>query len=189
LYKLIFATSNKGKFEEAKQLLKDHKIKLVMKDIKGLEIQSDNLEEITLFSVIQAYNKFKGNVIVEDDGLFIKALKGFPGPYSSYVYKTLGLKGILKLMKGIKNREAYFLSSLAFYNGKELKLFSGKVDGWISYEVKGDKGFGFDPIFIPKGFDRTFGELNLEEKNKVSHRSKAFLNFSNWLSLTLYLSH
>ncbi|MEM4311356.1 MAG: XTP/dITP diphosphatase [Nitrososphaerales archaeon] len=181
LYKIVFATCNKKKFEEVKEILQEYNIELERRDVKGLEIQSDELAPIALFSAIQAYNQVKREVIVEDSGLFIKSLKGFPGTYSSFVYRTLGLKGILKLMEGLEERSAYFLSSLGFCDGKEVKLFLGKVEGWVSYSERGDRGFGFDPIFIPEKLDKTFGELSLEEKNKISHRSRSVRQLAEWL--------
>ena len=120
--------------------------------------------------------------MVEDAGLFIEALKGFPGPYSSYVYKTLGVQGILKLMEGVKRREAYFLSAIAYAEpGLEPKVFLGKVEGFIVPEARGSKGFGFDPIFQPKGSEKTFAEMGVEEKNRFSHRAKALSALAEWL--------
>ncbi len=151
--------------------------------VKAMEIQDENLENIAKASAIDAAKKCGLPVIVEDAGLFIEALNGFPGPYSSYVNKTIGVGGILKLMKNVKDRSAYFLSAVAFYNpdNGELKVFNGRVEGQIAEEAKGRSGFGFDPIFIPIGGDgRTFAEMGTEEKNRFSHRAMALRRFAEW---------
>jgi XTP/dITP diphosphohydrolase len=120
---------------------------------------------------------------VEDAGLFIEALNGFPGPFSSYVYKTIGTQGVLRLMRGIKNRNALFLSAVAFCKPKsDPQVFVGKVDGVITLKERGGYGFGFDPIFQPKGKKKTFAEMRRGEKNKFSHRAKALRNFAEWFN-------
>ncbi|NIW11921.1 MAG: non-canonical purine NTP pyrophosphatase, partial [Gammaproteobacteria bacterium] len=130
--------------------------------IEAIEIQDDDLEEIAKASVRDAVEKSCLPVLVEDAGLFIEVLKGFPGPYSSYVYRTLGTQGVLKLMEGIAERSAYFYSVVAFYspNDASPKCFHGKVEGNIALKERGNQGFGFDPIFKPKGgIGKTFAEM------------------------------
>ena len=114
-------------------------------------------------------------MIVEDDGIFIDSLGGFPGPYSSYVHKTIGNKGILNLLK--YNRGAKFVSTITYCDKNGLESFEGKLDGTISKSQKG-RGWGYDPIFIPKNMQKTFAQL--DEKNIISHRYKALKKFSNW---------
>jgi len=151
--------------------------------IKTMEIQDDSLENIAKASAMDAAKKCGLPIIVEDAGLFINSLNGFPGPYSSYVNRTIGVEGILILMKNIENRSAYFLSIVVFYdpaNG-ELRAFHGKVEGEIAEEARGESGFGFDPIFIPvEGDGRTFAEMGTEGKNKLSHRARALRKFAEW---------
>ncbi|RLE72114.1 MAG: non-canonical purine NTP pyrophosphatase, RdgB/HAM1 family, partial [Thermoprotei archaeon] len=119
---------------------------------------------------------------VEDAGLFVEALNGFPGPYSSYIYKTIGCEGILKLLEGVDNRKAYFLSVVALRApGLGDVVFKGKVNGIIANEMRGEKGFGFDPIFIPDGCEKTFAEMNIEEKSRYSHRGKALRKMGKWI--------
>ncbi|BFH73413.1 XTP/dITP diphosphatase [Sulfurisphaera javensis] len=170
-------TSNENKFRELAELAKEYNIKLRWINLPKVEIQADSLEEIVRNSAIIAYNMIKSPLIMEDSGLFIEALNNFPGPYTNYVRRTIGLEGILKIMQGIENRNAYFMTAICYIDDKIVKVFTGKINGRISYSIRGDKGFGFDPIFIPEGEDRTFGEMNLEEKNKYSHRGKAFKEF------------
>lgn len=127
----FFVTSNIHKFQEAKRVLAEYDIAAAMIKMSALEIQDDSLENIAKASVLDAVKKCNLPVIVEDAGLFIKVLNGFPGPYSSYVNRTLGVEGILKLMRDVEDRSAYFLSVVAFSNpdGKEIKFFHGKVEG------------------------------------------------------------
>jgi len=179
----FFATSNIHKFQEAKKVLAEYNIAAAMIKISAFEIQDDNIQNIAETSVQDAVKKCRLPVIVEDAGLFIKALNGFPGPYSSYVNRTIGVRGILKLMHNVEDRNAYFLSVIAFSdpNKEEIIFFHGKVEGRIAYEARGESGFGFDPVFIPaKGDGRTFAEMSTEEKNRFSHRAGALRKFAEW---------
>lgn len=181
MLKVYIATGNRHKIEEISRILSEYDILLEGIKSPKLEIQSENLENIAVFAVKNLKTDLRP-VIVEDAGLFIYALNGFPGPYSSYVYKTIGIDGILRLMKNENNRRAYFLSVIALKNKKkDIKVFIGKVEGYISKSPKGTGGFGFDPIFIPMGENRTFAEMTIEEKNKYSHRAKAAKKLAEWL--------
>jgi XTP/dITP diphosphohydrolase len=121
---------------------------------------------------------------VEDAGLFVDALKGFPGPYAAYVYKTISNPGLLKLMENVKDRKATFRSVMAYYDGQsEPVCFEGEASGRIAYdEIWGNlkTGFGFDPIFQPEGSKKTFAEMTIEEKNGFSHRANAIRKFAEW---------
>jgi XTP/dITP diphosphohydrolase len=161
-FDLFFASSNIHKFQEAKLILDDFGINLGFYKCDLEEIQSDSLQEIAKHKAIQAFQKCKKPILVEDDGLFIESLNGFPGPYSSYVFKTIGNKGILKLLK--QNRKAKFVSIISFYDYKNYESFG--------------IGWGYDPIFIPSKSKETFAQL--KNKNKISHRFKALKKFSNW---------
>lgn len=182
---IFFATDNIHKFDEARKVLVEYRIAVGMLRTKAVEIQSDNLEEIAKTSVVDAFKRCNLPLIVEDAGLFIGALDGFPGPYSAYAYKTVGNKGLLKLMESIKNRKARFHSVIAYYSA-ELKspiCFKGEALGEITKEERRGKcesGFGFDPIFKPANGQRTFGEMTIMEKNKYSHRAKALRRFAEW---------
>jgi XTP/dITP diphosphohydrolase len=183
--KVIFlATNNINKFNEARKVFAEYKIAVGMLRVKTLEVQSESLEKIAKASVLNAFENCYLPIIVEDAGLFIEALNGFPGPYAAYVYKTIGNKGILKLMSDIENRTAKFKSVIA-YHSSELKspvCFNGEVAGGITEkERKGDSGFGFDPIFEPAdGGGKTFAEMTIAEKNKYSHRAEALRKFAAW---------
>ncbi|WFO76318.1 XTP/dITP diphosphatase [Desulfurococcaceae archaeon MEX13E-LK6-19] len=166
-------TSNKHKFNEVAVIAEKLGICLEMLPGKKIEIQSSSLMDIAFYSALENYKEFRKPILVEDAGLFIEALNGFPGPYSSYVYKTIGVKGILKLMEGIENRRAYFSSAVVLIHEPYLIKCEERVYGYISNEPRGTGGFGFDPIFVPEGDTRTFAEMSIDEKNKYSHRAKA----------------
>jgi XTP/dITP diphosphohydrolase len=180
----IFVTSNVHKFQEARRILSEYKIATAKLRVGAIEIQDDNPENIAKVSAQDAVKNSGLPIFVEDAGIFIEALNGFPGPYSSYVYRTVGTKGIIKLMKNIKNRDAYFQAVIAFSSPEEEPIcFTGKVKGKISLQERGTSGFGYDPIFEPlKGDGRTFAEMTIEEKNSYSHRAEALRKFAEWHS-------
>jgi XTP/dITP diphosphohydrolase len=182
---IFFATGNKHKFNEARILLTNLDIAVGMLSMKDTEIQSDNLTEIAQTSVQDVFKRCNLPVIVEDAGLFVENLNGFPGPYAAYVYETIGNKGLLKLMQKMKNRKARFCSVIAYCdNSIDIPVvFEGNVEGDLTYceRVGSDKqGFGFDPIFQPSGSAKTFSEMTSQEKNEISHRAKAFRKFAEW---------
>ena len=175
-YDVFFASSNKKKYKETKKILNNFGISVGFFNCELKEIQSDILKEIATEKAIDAFSKCKKPVIIEDDGLFIDSLEGFPGPFSSYVFKTIGNKGILKLVT--VNRNAKFQSIIAFCDKKKKPiLFDAKVPGRISKSLKSG-GWGYDPIFIPTGKSKTFAELT--NKNELSHRYKALKKFAKW---------
>ncbi len=176
--KILFVTSNEGKFKEVRAIAEKYGINVEWFKRKYLEPQGDNLEEIARISALNLAKEIKEPFFIEDSGLFINALNGFPGPYSSYVFKTIGNEGILKLMEGIEDRSAYFKAVIAYFDGKDVHIFTGIVEGKISKEIRGTMGFGYDPIFLYG--DKTFAEMG-EDKNKVSHRRKALEAFFSWL--------
>jgi XTP/dITP diphosphohydrolase len=177
-----FVTTNIHKFQEARRILSEYRIATAMLRVGAIEIQDDNPENIAKASAVDAVKNSGLPIFVEDAGIFVKALNGFPGPYSSYVYQTVGTKGILKLMKNIKNRDAYFQAVIAFSSPKEEPTcFTCKVKGKISLKERGTSGFGYDPIFKPaEGDGRTFAEMSVEEKNGLSHRASALRKFVEW---------
>ena len=170
---LYFVTGNVHKFMEISEIIKQYapwvQLSIAKKGFK-LEIQSESLEEIALYAAKNIAQKIEDMFIVEESGLFIDALNGFPGPYSSYVYKTIGCRGILKLMRDIKDRSAEFRSVIILYHYGKFHSFVGIAKGKISTKMSGEHGFGFYPIFIPEGSDKTFAEMETNEKNLFSHR-------------------
>lgn len=177
---VLFATSNINKFKEAQNIL-GFEIKHLPFDYT--EIRSESVDQVALDAARAAHRRCKEPVFVEDTGLFIDSLKGFPGTYSGWVHKKIGVEGILKLMEGVEERSAYFEAVIGFMKDKEhVELHHGKCFGTISLEPRGEDGFGYDSIFIPDGEHQTFAE-SIELKNKLSHRYKALLEFSKSQSL------
>lgn len=174
---LYFVTSNKHKFQEMKKLTD---IPITQKDLSYPELQADTLQAVAEYGITYCSARVMEPCFVEDSGLFCDALSGFPGPYSNYVYRTLGCEGILRLVS--QNRNAHFTSVIAYHDGSKVNLFMGEVTGTLAETMKGEKGFGFDPIFIPEGETRTFAEMETEEKNLYSHRGKAFTAFKSYLN-------
>ncbi len=179
----FLVTSNIHKFHEARQILSEYKIATAMlKKVDAIEIQNDNIENVAQASSADAVKKCNLPIIVEDTGLFVGPLKGFPGAYSSYVYRTIGNEGILRLLDKVENRKAYFQSVIAFLSPTAARpmCFTGKVEGQIAKEIHGSQGFGFDPIFKPSNSSKTFAEMSIIEKNRHSHRASAFRKFAKW---------
>ncbi len=174
---IYFITSNENKFKEAKEIFAEHGLEIEQKRVPYPEIQADTLEEVVeegLKSIVEE------NVFIEDAGLFVDALGGFPGVYSRYVEDVLGNEAVLKLLKDVKERGAVF-KSVVGYKGNGIEIFTGEVVGTISDSEKGTAGFGYDPIFAPKGFNNTFAEdFNL--KMRLSHRKQAMELLAKHLS-------
>lgn len=167
-------TTNPGKFAEIAKFFEGLNVRLEMERRELLEIQADSLEAIVARKLASVEESL-GNCLVDDSGLFIDALSGFPGVYSSYVYRTIGVNGICKLMEGIENRRARFECLFGLRLNNQKYFFKGVCHGTITNAPRGSGGFGFDPIFVPEGYRCTFAELTKEEKNKISHRGKALL--------------
>lgn len=178
--KIYFASSNSYKYREIEPILSKYGIVSHFVRISIQEIQSESLYKIAKAKSTSAFEYLKGPVIIEDDGFYISSLKGFPGQYSSFIYKTLGNEGLLKLMKNKTNRKAYFVSVIAYNDGHTLKLFTGKTQGLLNRSAT-NGGWGFDPIFVPKNTSKTYGELSqVNRKSLFSHRYKSLGKFSKW---------
>ena len=178
LSELFFASSNEHKFQEAERILANLGMQINLFKTTLEEIQSNNLNDIAEKKAINAYDLIQKPVIIEDDGLFINALNGFPGPYSSYVYDTIGNKGIMNLLENSQVRDAKFVSIIAYCDSDcDVKLFESSIPGKISSIIE-KGGWGYDPIFIPDGESKTYA--NVSDKDKFSHRSAALTKFSNW---------
>ena len=185
---VYFASGNENKFLEIQSLLemenKENKenVKILFSSPAIKEIQSDSIIEVAEDKAKEAYSSIKKPVIVEDDGLFIDELNGFPGVYSSFAFKTIGNRGILNLLPNNEKRRAHFLSVFSFFDGKTIETFCGETAGHITTEIF-PAGWGFDPIFRPENEDLTYGEISIQRKNEISHRSKAFRQFLRWYKL------
>ena len=178
LSELFFASSNEHKFQEAERILANLGMQINLFKTTLEEIQSNNLNDIAEKKAINAYDLIQKPVIIEDDGLFIKTLNGFPGPYSSYVYDTIGNNGIMNLLENSQVRDAKFVSIIAYCSDvNDVKLFESSIPGKISSAIE-KGGWGYDPIFIPNGESKTYA--NVSDKDKFSHRAAALKKFSNW---------
>jgi XTP/dITP diphosphohydrolase len=167
--KIVFLTGNKNKLLEARNILgKD--ITILNKKIDLDEIQTTSVEDVIKHKILAAYKILKKPVIAEDTGVYIKNMNGFPGALIKFYLDKIGNKGIVKFNGG---SNAYAETIIGYHDGKKVHIFKGKVNGNISKKVHG-KGFGWDPIFIPKNSKKAFSEMTDIDKNKISMRGKAF---------------
>ena len=178
---VIFVTTNPGKMGEAKEIGAHFGIDFIPNDYDAYEPRSADSTEIAIASAKDAYEKIEKPLIVEDSGFFIDTLNGFPGTYSAFVFKTIGVDGVLKVMENKTNKAATMKSAVAYTDGKEIKTFLGEVSGTVPDGQRGTSGFGYDPVFIPEGKDRTFAE-DLDYKAEVSHRAQSLKKFCEWYS-------
>jgi len=203
---LYYVTTNPGKVREARQYLGDETI--TDYDYDYPELQDDSMEAIAAEGARDSYRTLGEPVVVDDSGLFIKNLDGFPGPYSSYVEEKLGIERVWDLTQDLEDRTASFRCVMAYCDGEPFEASPDPVDkddraaaaatasgsteeddplpvklfvGTVRGEItapRGEGGFGFDPIFEHEG--STFAELNSEEKNALSHRGRALAKFAEW---------
>jgi XTP/dITP diphosphohydrolase len=175
---IYFVTGNEDKLKEAEAILGR---KLARIDLDIDEIQEIDLDRIVRCKASSAYEKIKKPVLVEDTGIFILSLNGFPGALIKWMLKSVGVEGICKLMKDEKNREVIAKTYFCLYNGKKHHIFTGQLKGKIAKKPQGEAGFGWDPIFIPEGYKKSFAQMKSEEKNKISMRKIALEKLKNFL--------
>ena len=187
--RLIFATHNNNKLFEVKKMISK---KIEIKSLSDLgynfEIPENEktIKENAIFKAKFIYSKFKSNVFADDTGLEVEALGGKPGVHSARYAgndkdNKKNIKKLLNSIRGIENRKANFKTVISLIFKDKLYVFEGKIYGKISDEEKGLFGFGYDPVFIPDGFKKTFGELNPDIKNTISHRAIAFNKLISFL--------
>lgn len=187
---LVFATNNQHKLEELQALL-GSKIRLLSLNDIGcsdeIPEEQPTLEGNASQKAFYVFNKFGFNCFADDTGLEIEALNGEPGVYSArYAGEEknpqANMNKVLRLMEKINNRKARFRTVISLVvDGTEVQ-FEGVADGEILTEKQGDKGFGYDPLFKPAGFQKTFAEMNMTEKNSISHRGRAVEKLVNYLN-------
>ncbi|HSA04529.1 MAG TPA: non-canonical purine NTP diphosphatase [Tenuifilaceae bacterium] len=186
---LVFATNNQHKLKEVQALLGNHFRLLSLSDIgfdEEIPEDFDTLQDNSLQKARYIYSKFGYSCFADDTGLEVDALNGEPGVYSArYAGEAKNphdnIVKLLKNLSGVKNRRAKFRTVIALIlNGKEY-LFEGKVDGEIIDKGRGGDGFGYDPIFLPEGYNQTFAEMPLELKNQISHRGRAVVKLVDFL--------
>lgn len=176
-----FVTTNAGKYREASALLAAHGIEVEHFELLLPEVQADAIEDVAAYSMKVLAEEADFDFLVDDSGFFVDALKGFPGVYSSYVFRTIGIAGVLSLLEVVDKRQARFETVMGLRLGGETHMFRGVCRGTVTREARGLGGFGFDPIFVPDGQEKTFGEMSLEEKNAVSHRASAARQVAEFL--------
>lgn len=190
--KLVFATNNQHKLEEVSAILGDHIELLSLKDINcetDIPETADTLEGNALLKAQYIYNNFNLNCFADDTGLEIEALNNEPGVYSArYAGEGKSAEAnmlkVLDKLKNETNRKAQFRTAVSLIlDGKEY-LFEGIIKGEIIKEKRGNSGFGYDPIFVPEGYDQTFAEMGNEIKNKISHRALAINKLCDFLRNT-----
>jgi XTP/dITP diphosphohydrolase len=181
--KITMVTSNAGKVAEVAAffcgvLEIDH----ISLDLP--EHRSENIGEIALEKARYAYRELNTPLIVDDTGFFIHALDGFPGPYAAYVQNTIGNRGILRLMEEQPDRSGCFVTAICFADQSGIQVFTGTLEGTITFAPRGASGFGYDPIF--EVGTRTLAEMPLEEKSRMSHRGRALTAFHDWFMKERY---
>ncbi len=176
---VVFVTSNEHKAKEMSHILG---FNVDAETIDLPEIQSLSVEEVAATKAKQAYAKVKSPVIVEDTGIYMDAFDGFPGALAKWFVTSLGHETVCRSLDIPKNRNAYAETCIAFYNGKSLKTFTGRIYGSISMHARGQSGFGWDQIFVPTGYKRTFAEMTMEEKAKISMRGIAGRKLKKFLA-------
>lgn len=189
MQKLVFATNNENKLSEVKEMLEGLFEVVSLKEVEIFEDipeDADTLEGNARIKALHVHKKTGLNVFADDTGLEIDYLNGEPGVYSArYAGVDKDAEGNMKLvlskMKGILNRKAQFRTSIALILDNKEYLFEGNVQGKILSTKYGKKGFGYDPIFKPNGFDCSFAEMSSKDKNKISHRGRAIQKLISFL--------
>ncbi|NOZ80848.1 MAG: non-canonical purine NTP pyrophosphatase [DPANN group archaeon] len=171
LMEITLITSNRNKAREFKLILRDF-AKIITFAMEYPELRSDDPREIVALAAKQLAEKMQRPVMVEDSGLFIRALNGFPGTCTKYVFERIGNKGILKVMSGKKDRTCYYKSAIAYCApGEQPKTVIGIEEGRLATKETGTKGWGQDPIFIPKGKRKTYGESRKKDSVNLFRKS------------------
>ena len=188
--KLVFATNNLHKLTEIKAILGEQIDILSLNDINchvDIPETANTLEDNAKMKAEYIYNHYHLDCFADDTGLEVKALNGAPGIYSARYAgeghdSQANMKKLLENLKGITNREAQFRTAICLIEGGEEHLFEGLVKGKIIEEKRGEAGFGYDPVFVPDGYDQTFAELGEDIKNQISHRARAVEKLCDYLT-------
>ncbi len=176
---LYFVTSNKNKVTEAEAILS---IPITLVDIEVDEIQEMDLSKVVKKKVEEAFSLVKKPVFVDDVGMYVEAWNGFPGPFIKFLQHAGNLNELLLKWIALEtNKRAVITGSIGYHDGKMTHVFRGEVPGTI-VNSRGENGWGFDPIFIPDGYERTWSEMTVDEKNTTSHRRKALDQFKKFLN-------
>lgn len=189
LKKLVFASNNKHKLEEARAILGD-KFEVVSLEEIGCHDEipetADTLEGNALIKARWVKDRYGFDCFADDTGLMVEALDGGPGVYSAryageHCSFADNVNKMLREMEGKENRKAYFATVIALILNGKTEIFEGRVDGYIATEPSGNGGFGYDPIFIAEETGRSFAEMTADEKNAISHRGRAMRRLVEYL--------
>lgn len=175
---LLFVTTNKGKVEEAHAILG---VPVEIENAELDEVQSMDVEYVAKKKAEEAFKKYKKPLIVDDVAVFVEAFNGFPGPFAKHLITTIGIDGFIKLMNDEENRNVTLRCAIGFHDGENIRVFIGEVNGKLTRERRGEKGWGFDPVVVPDGYNQTFAEMGPDKKNDVSHRRLALDKFKQYL--------
>lgn len=167
----VFVTSNSNKWQEAQRIL-GHALERAELSLE--EVQADTVAAVALAKARVAYARLQRPVIVEDAGLELGALGGFPGPFIKYWEQLGGLASICRAADGLGDRSVRAVCALGICSERGADVVVGSVDGLVSLQPRGHQGFGWDAIFVPHGDGRTFGEMSAAEKDAQSHRRRAW---------------
>lgn len=189
--KLVFATHNHNKAHEIQAIMPQGIEVVTLDEIQcneDIPETESTLEGNAKLKAQYIVDQFNMNCFADDTGLEIEALNGEPGVYSArYAGESrdsnANMDLVLEKLNGKENRNAQFRTAIALYWNGKMHLFEGIVKGRIIHEKRGNDGFGYDPIFEPENCGKTFAEMNLEEKNKVSHRARAIAKMIEFLTL------
>lgn len=176
---IFFVTSNKNKVAEAAKILK---YPLEIANIELDEVQSLDIYEVVRKKAQTAHSILNKPLIVEDVGVFMNAWNGFPGPLVKFVHEAgnNSYELLLKMLATSEDKSAVIKAVIGYHDGKDIHIIEGSFNGTF-VEKKGSGGWGFDPFIIPDGYDKTFGELDEDLKNTISHRAKAFLKLKDFI--------
>jgi len=175
---LTFITGNAAK---AEQLARHLEFPVKHKKLDIPEIQSLDLKEVAQHKAKEAYKQIESPVLVEDTSLVFHALGKLPGPLIKWFLEELGNEGLCRLLDSYQDRTALAKVCFCFYNGNTQKVFEGEMKGTIADSPKGERGFGWDPIFIPQGKTKTWGEMDIEEQKETSIRRIALKKLESYL--------
>jgi len=189
---LIFATSNANKVKEISKMLPEN-FPYEIKSLKDAGIDVDipetgnTLRDNAIQKAKFVYDNYGYDTFAEDTGLFIDALNGEPGIYTARYAgeerdSQKNMQKVLEKLQGAEDRKARFITVIALILDGEVYTFEGVCEGNIASGMTGDGGFGYDPVFVPDGYDKTFAQLPLSEKNKISHRANALKKLVAFLS-------
>jgi XTP/dITP diphosphohydrolase len=175
---ILFITGNNKKVEEVKAITG---LDVSARNLDIAEIQSLEVEEVAKAKALSAFEAVGRPVIVDDTGMSIDSLNGLPGALVAWFLDSLQPAGILRLMANEKNRKASVSTCIAYADETGVFAFTGTISGIVADSPRGENGFGYDPIFIPDGYDKTYAEMTSEEKNEISMRKIALLKLKRFI--------